>query len=188
MESRMTDGTGRALIEFLDRAAERGWLNKNTALGYRSASQKILEVENDWEEAKLSAIDVESLFRRFENLRGGEYSPKSLETYRSRFQNAIQTYLEWASNPSGWKLPSPTRRKRAEGTSPAQLEGEEASKTRQEKLQAPRPSASSGMITYPFPLREDVDAQLVLPRDLKAEEARRLVAFINALSFEEPAC
>ena len=43
------------------------------------------------------------------------------------------------------------------------------------------------MITYPFPLREDIDAQLVLPRDLKADEAKRLVAFINALSFEEPA-
>jgi hypothetical protein len=33
----------------------------------------------------------------------------------------------------------------------------------------------------PFPLRPDFLAQLVLPRDLTADEAKRLSAFITAL-------
>jgi hypothetical protein len=42
------------------------------------------------------------------------------------------------------------------------------------------------MISYPFPLRKDVDVELVLPRDLTPDEAKRLVAFVNALAIAEP--
>jgi len=187
MASQMTDKTGGSLIEFLERAAEKGWINKNTAAGYRAACQRILEVESDWEGMDLSRIDVESLIQRFVKLKGGEYSPRSLETYRSRFQNAIQTYLEWADDPAAWRPPSSARRKRTEGASSSPSQSEETGRTHGNEQRLPKLSSGGSMITYPFPLREDIDAQLVLPRDLKAEEAKRLVAFINALSFEEPA-
>lgn len=42
------------------------------------------------------------------------------------------------------------------------------------------------MIEYPFPLRDDLLARLLLPRDLTTDEAKRLVAFVNALAIDEP--
>jgi len=41
------------------------------------------------------------------------------------------------------------------------------------------------MIDYPFPLRDGLLVRLVLPRDLTAAEAKRLVAFVNALAIGE---
>jgi hypothetical protein len=181
----MTDKTGRALVDFLDRAAEKGWLNKNTAAGYRVACQRILEIEPDWERLDLSTLEVEDFIQRFVTLKGGDYTPRSLETYKSRFGKAIQTYLDWAQDPSSWRRPTPAQRKRASRTSSSHS-AEEGRVDGQKRRPPARPVPSDGMITYPFPVREDVDAQLVLPRDLRPEEVRRLVAFINALAIEGP--
>lgn len=35
---------------------------------------------------------------------------------------------------------------------------------------------------YPFPLRDDLDVSLALPRDLTADEAERLAVFIRTLA------
>ncbi len=185
MGSQMTGGTGRALVEFLDRAAEKGWLNKNTAAGYRIACHRILAIEPDWERVDLSRLEVDDIIQRFVTLKGGEYSPRSLETYKSRFGKAIQTYLDWAQDPSSWRPPTRTQQKRPgrPTSSPSAEEGSAGNRRRQLTKSSP----SDGMITYPFPVREDVDAQLVLPRDLRPDEVRRLVAFINALAMEGPA-
>jgi hypothetical protein len=36
-------------------------------------------------------------------------------------------------------------------------------------------------VEYPFPLREGQTARLILPRDLKAAEVKRLSAFMSTL-------
>lgn len=183
MSAKMTDKRGRSFLEFLDRAAEKGWLNKNTAAGYRAACQRVLEVEKDWEELDVSQLEVDSIIQRFVNLKGGDYSPGSLETYKSRFRTALETYLDWADDPSAWKPPTTSRRKRGErqALSPQGREGGDAVTP---KHRPPPPPPRNGMITYPFPLRDDTDVQLVLPRDLKPDEAKRLVAFVNALAID----
>lgn len=188
MAQKMTDKTGRSLLSFWERAAEKGWVNKNTALGYRAACQKILDVEKDWESLDVSSIDLEEMFQRFQNLRGAEYSPKSLETYRSRFRTAVETYLEWAEDPSAWRPPSPSRRTRAEkGSSTAQTEADKSTQNGKPRIARHEDKWSEkGMIEYPFPLRDDLLARLLLPRDLTTDEAKRLVAFVNALAIDEP--
>jgi hypothetical protein len=45
---------------------------------------------------------------------------------------------------------------------------------------------SSGLIEYPFPLREGQTAWLFLPRDLTASEGKRLAEFIATLSVNAP--
>lgn len=179
-----TKMTAKSLLEFLDRAAEKGWLNKNTAAGYRAACQRILEIENDWEEVDLSALDVDDILQRFVTLKGKDYSPGSLQTYKSRFRTALETFLDWAQDPSAWKPPTTARRRQ---TDPKPLKTDQsrdapASATRR---RSKAPMVEDGMISYPFPLRKDVDVELVLPRDLTPEEAKRLVAFVNALAIEE---
>ena len=48
------------------------------------------------------------------------------------------------------------------------------------------PPAASGMIQYPFPIREGVVASLTLPTNLRKTEAKRLAAFLESLAVEEP--
>jgi hypothetical protein len=43
------------------------------------------------------------------------------------------------------------------------------------------------MVDYPFPVRDGQTARLVLPRDLRAAEAKRLSAFMATLVVEEVA-
>ncbi len=38
------------------------------------------------------------------------------------------------------------------------------------------------LMHFPFPLREDLDVQLILPRDLSQEEAERLSRYIGTLA------
>jgi len=184
MTKKTTDKTGKSLITFWERAAEKGWVKKNTAAGYRAACQKILEVEKDWESVDVSTIDIQEMFHRFQNLRGADYSPKSLETYRSRFRTAVEMYLEWADNPSAWRPPSSSRRDR--GDKPSSAPQTDVDQSRQvERPETTEGSPVDGMIDYPFPLRDDLLVRLVLPRDLTAAEAKRLVAFVNALAIGE---
>ena len=42
----------------------------------------------------------------------------------------------------------------------------------------------TGMIRYPFPLRNGVEAVVVLPRDVTLREVRRLVAMMEALAID----
>jgi hypothetical protein len=42
-------------------------------------------------------------------------------------------------------------------------------------------------ITFDYPLRSDYVAQLVLPRDLSAEEAEKLCAFVQLMAYPKPA-
>lgn len=44
--------------------------------------------------------------------------------------------------------------------------------------------ASSGPLSHAFPLRQDFLAQVMLPRDLKSAEAKRLAAFIATLAVD----
>ena len=177
--------TAKALLEFLDLVAEKGWLNKNTAAGYRAACQKILEIEDDWEVVDVAALDVDDILQRFVTRKADDYSPGSLQAYKSRFRAALEMFLERAEDPSTWKPPTTARRTRSEAKSRPE-QPKEGAQARTARHRAYTPSATDGMVTYPFPLRADIDAQLVLPRDLTPEEARRLVAFVNALAIEQP--
>lgn len=183
----MTDRTGKSLIAWLDHAAEKGLLNRNTAGGYRAACQRILEVESNWEELDVSSIDIETMIQRFINLKAGDYTPGSLGTYKSRFRNALDAYLGWADDPSKWKATAPaiSRRKQNERPPTRSKRGRGVDTDPNPDPEDPH-QQGPGLITYPFPLRPNVDVTLSLPRDLRADEAKRLVAFINALAFDDP--
>jgi hypothetical protein len=54
-------------------------------------------------------------------------------------------------------------------------------------LPLPAPATSIRMMPYKYPLRDDVDAELLLPRDLTAAEANRLARYIATLPLETEA-
>jgi len=169
--------TGRALVDHWNWAAEKGLMNKNTAGGLRAACGQVLSALDDWEAVDVKALDVEDALTRFQNLKKKDFKPAVLDTYKRRFRQALASYLSYLDDPAGWRPRTVERVPRqdrngvergAEGGSGAILH--EIPKT--------------GLVEYPFPLREGQIARLVLPRDLKTSEVRRLTAFMSTLAVD----
>jgi hypothetical protein len=180
----LTDKTGASFVRFWDWAAKKGRLKKATAQSLRVAAQKILEVEENWEQVDVSGLDADELFSRFETVRASQYSPASLSTYRSRFQRALEMYLEYVRSPSSWKpgIQQRSRLRKSGATSATDQRREVAGRSKESAGQS---RGAAELIEYPFPLRSDCLVSLSLPPDLRAEEARRLAAFVTALAVDE---
>jgi hypothetical protein len=192
-----SDYTGAGLIEFLDAAVAKGWFNVTSAKALKTASLKVLEIEIGWEDVDLRTVDIDALFQRFRNLRRNDYSDSSLKVYKTRFEQAVKMYVSRLNNDANWLSYGPSPK----GTVAPKVNGESAAKPRKRstKPQVPGPAAaevpseavgrleSPALMRYPFPLRDDVDALLSLPRDLTKAEAARLGAFLSSLAREDGA-
>lgn len=188
--------TGAGLIEFLDAAIEKGWLNISSAKAMRTASQKIMSVEDGWERLDLRSLDIDGLFEQFRNLRRNDYSDDSMRIYRKRFEMAVKMHLARVDGDASWRTYGPA----VKSTSSPTTNGKTTPKRRAPSKEAPdaapreegepdvpeKPLAGSpGLLRLPFPLREDMDVHLQLPRDLTEAEAKRLSNFIHSLARPE---
>jgi hypothetical protein len=190
-------GTGQGMVEFFERAAGRGELNRTTALGIRTTARKVLAVESeDLSSVDLRGLDIDDLLGRFVRLNKADYSEGSIETYRSRFRLGIAMYLAWLDNDPDWKSAGRTAAKRTARQPAANMRaGSRTPRERPDKkaepgTSEPPPSAAAyasasanRVMTYDVPLRPDLVVRLTLPIDLTAMDAKRLSNFINALAF-----
>lgn len=175
------DTSGKALVEHWKWAADKGLMNPNTANGLRAACSQVLSVADGWETLDMRTVDVDDLCRRFQIKRNKDFKPPSLEAYKRRFAQAVQLFLEYAKDPSAWKAPSQDRSARKEKKLSSSANGETPSPAGERLV----PSAvMSGLVDYPFPLREGRLAYLRLPSDLKMAEVKRLVAYLNTLAVD----
>ena len=174
------DTSGKALIEHWQWAAEKGLMNANTAHTYRAACFQVLSsaFPEDWQGVDTTELDTDEVFNRFQNLRGKDLTPRSLQDYKGRFQQALASFLAYAENPAAWKGPRKEKSARQESSS---QRGQMS--TRRAFIQRGFAEDES-LVEYPFPIRECQTAKLYLPRDLKLSEAKRLGAFITSLAID----
>jgi hypothetical protein len=188
--------TGQGLIEFLDKAAEKGWINVSSAKALRTASHKILSIDAGWEDIDLRSLDADSVFERFRNLKRNDYSDASLRVYRSRFNQALKMHLARLDNDPQWKSYGPSgrpgtgavkrgnRKAVAQPTDSVQTEETPVLPAFETRVTPPTATKAS-LMQFPYPLRDDLDVHLSLPRDLTKSEAERLGRYINSLVREE---
>jgi hypothetical protein len=183
-----SDGSGRDFVDHWNWAAAKGLLNANTANALRAAVARVLAIEGDsWESINVRSLDVDSLLARFENLAKKDFTPESLATYRSRFIRAHRLYLSYLADPRNYRPQSkervPTERSKSRA---GRVGGKGTSTEAEDALQDGPRKAPNGveMIRYPFPVRSGVIAELVLPADLKKDEARRLATFLDSLAMD----
>ena len=172
-----------SLLTFLDTLADKGLANTNTANSYRVSVNKILGDLSPDEDLDVRRVDVETAVRRFNNRNPGLLSPSSLAEYQRRVTNVIREFVRYTENPAGYKTA---------GKSTGQKKPEKVAKAKEN----PKPlqeagSHSSGAqyftppssgLSLSYPLRPDFLAQIVIPRDMKTDEARRLSAFVMTLA------
>jgi hypothetical protein len=169
----------RSLVDHWNWAAGKGLMNGNTAAGLRSASTQVLQVIGDgWETTDVTALDVDDLLIRFQNLKKKDYTPQVLELYKKRFRKALVSYLSYLENPGSWK-PS-TQERPASSQRNGRQPKRQPETVRVVASETGHP-AGPNEVEYPFPLRAGVMARLVLPRDLTRDDVDRLSAFMSML-------
>jgi len=175
------------LVRFLVMAADKGLMNKNTALAIRNATGKVLDVLEDHERIDVRSIDRERVFQRFQNLNGMKYSPESLTTYRSRFTTALDEFVAYTTNPSAYKpqgRKSASSKKTQAGTQ-ARVKKTKSKTIANDRSDAPLLQATSSSpadsLMIPVPIREGAMVRIFgIPTDLTVDEAKKISAVIQA--------
>ena len=173
---------GRALIEHWDWASSKGLMNATTARIIKNASYQVLSVQPGWEDLEVETLNLEDAFRRFQNLKGKGLAPRSLQDYRRRFEQGVESFLAYIRDPAAWKGPGQDRPRRTDSTSTPRAKVTDHGS----RLAVPS-FDEAGLIEYPFPIRSGVTGRIELPPDLRASEAKRLCGFIMSLAIDSDA-
>jgi hypothetical protein len=177
------DYSRAALARFIEFVVEKGLVHPATAQGWRVATTKVLEELPPAELADVRRIELETTFRAFLNRNPGRLSPASVGEYRRRVGRAIEEFVRWVEDPGAYAFraagaakPPPRRRKEPAPTDRGERRSPAADPSDGEPY--------GGNIALGYPLRPDLLAQVVVPRDLTVEEARRMGAFLMTLAVD----
>jgi hypothetical protein len=179
------DTSAKALVEHWKWAAQKGLMNGTTARIMGNACSQVLSALDDWPQLDVNGMDPDEIFRRFQNLRSKDLTPRSLSDYRRRFKQALESFREYIADPTAWKGPGQERRARQ-----PQLDGASEKPLKKQATVRPPPQTRTGrveapeLIEYPYPLRSDLMVRILLPRDLRLIEAKRLGSYITTLAVD----
>lgn len=173
-----------ALMKFLDTVVTKGLMNANTAGGLKAACSRILDDLADTDDVR--GVDVNTAVVRYNNRNPGALSPNSLAEYQRRVSRAISDFVSWVENPASFK----PRARGASGKNGRKTENSSSGRASATPPDTPvhtpahaaSPAPTSTGLPLSYPLRSDFLAQVVIPRDLTSEEARRLGAFLLTLA------
>lgn len=170
--------TGKQFVDFWSWAAQKGLMNENTAYSFSSPVRQIISVNEDWETLDVSKLDVDNLLSRFQNIKGKNFKPDSLNAYFRRFKQALEMFLEYVENPTGWKYKGQNSQNRKPKNSKT---GKDSQNENNFEMPISQAEGSIQMVDYPFPLREGCIVRLKLPTDLKLSEVERLNNFMRSV-------
>ena len=182
----MADRSRAALLDFLDYLAATGLMAKATVAARKAASSPILGILEPDEAADVTALDLDQVVNRFQNLHGKKYTPQSLTTYKSRVKAAIEDFASYSANPLAFR-PSVQSRERAKprnGKPPSVPKAADNIEAFKPEVSArPVHSAVASSNILPIPLRADLTVFIQgLPFDLTAQEARKISNVVLAMA------
>ncbi|MEP7293571.1 MAG: hypothetical protein ABI835_17425 [Chloroflexota bacterium] len=190
-----TDYSKSAFLKFLDFASEKGLVKFETVRTWRVSASKLLTDLSEAEEGDVRLIDVDISARKVANRNPNDLSPSSLNTYKNRVGLAIKEFVAWRDDPTGYKprgITTKERPKFAKSANGRSDTGNQSQTRRQEaefqekntEISTREVPVTSGGLPLSFPLRPDFLAQIVIPRDLTVEEAKRLGAFLLTIGVD----
>jgi hypothetical protein len=153
------------LVQFWEKKGRDGTLNANTASAICVACKRVLSVLPHWRSHDVTKIDLEAITDRFASNWKDKLAPATIDSYRGRFEYALNYYRAFLKDPLHWH---PEITPRSASHSAVDVSG------------------GNAVSSHRFPLRSDLDVALSLPRDLSFAEAARLSAFITALAIDAP--
>jgi hypothetical protein len=186
-------GNAGGLLAFMDFMIDKGYGSAGAISPWKSAAKQVFStVEgDDFEGLDVRTFDIDEYMDRFQNRTIGRYSSGSLRAYRQRFRKAVEAYRSYLADPN-WRpaLKRNPRPKKADGDGAKRSKSTAGPRVESSAAASPShpPAPSASLIAYPFPLKGGQMAQLHLPtQGLDSEDAERLIHFIRALVFDQPA-
>lgn len=188
------EGTGRGMVAFLTMAIRKNDIVDATGSALRTGVRKVLETDEELESTKVQDYDVEEIIRRFRIRNRASMKDASLNEYEKRFRQVVDMYSKWLNDDPDWRPKARSSRPRA--AKPAASNGTSNGNGRVKAAPASvnagpvgmvesAPTPPVGMVTYPYPVRPGMLAQITLPEDLTSKEAERVAKFVASLAFEE---
>jgi hypothetical protein len=185
--------TKAALFCFLRKAETTGLYKANTVGGLRAAATKLLEDVGDGDDVR--TFNVEEAGLRYHNRHPSELSPTSLAEYQRRLRRLIDEFAAFNENPAGYRPKGRIARGQA-GKGNGDADQKPAHATRPSRTSETQPSSGSDMGHAPatgsaptvpmlrlsYPIRDDVLAEIAVPRGMTTDEAKRLCAFVMTLA------
>lgn len=172
-----------ALARFIEFVVAKGLVHPATAQGWRVATTKVLEDLTPAQAEDVRRIDVEATFKEFLNRYPGRLSPASVGEYRRRVGRAIEEFVRWMEDPGSYGFRSPARATKGDPRRRPEAAPASSSNPTRPQPRGQAPDRPDG-ISLEYPLRPDLLAQVVVPRDLTVEEARRMGAFLVTLAVD----
>ena len=172
------------LLKFLDHAGNHGLMTKNSAQSLKSACTAVFAILGEDDPEDILALDLDDLFRRYENIKGMDVSPRTLRAYRQRVKQAISNFERYKANPSQWKPAGGQRSSSTGKRAPrTQTNNQEYEVDQQARIASPVLTASSAdEITHQFPLRRDAIVRISgIPFDVTRSEMARMNAYLSNL-------
>jgi hypothetical protein len=184
----MSNGRSTAdLLKFLDYLAEKGLMPSATAASRKASANKMLAVLSEDETRDVTLLNMDDVALRFHNKNGQQYTPGSIQTYKSRVSSAIDDFRTYLENPLGFRSSSKPRKRNRSAKEPVTVSSSGVSIIRtsvaapavtHSTTQAPLPA---GVSILPVPLRQNLTIQIAgLPFDLTKSEAQKLANIILA--------
>jgi hypothetical protein len=189
-----SSGTGAGMIAFLNFAINRNEMIEGTAVALRTGVNRVLETDESFRQMSVQDMDVDDVLRRFRIKFRGKMKDASLSEYEKRFRQTADMYRKWLIHDPSWrpaprKVTAPRRSKAENGASGTAVKPAGSVSGSQKTRVAPGvsnpPAPDATMITYPYPVRPGLVAQVSLPADLTVKEAERVAKFVASLAFEE---
>ncbi|ABF51997.1 hypothetical protein Sala_0274 [Sphingopyxis alaskensis RB2256] len=172
-------------IRFLDYLGEKGLIARATASARRTAVAKVLAVLSDDEAEDVTNLDIDHVMGRFDNLNPHQYTPDSLQTYRSRLKTALEDFRSYSENPVSFRPSGQSRMRQKANGNNAKPQKSKAPTT---QTSASPPTTSSlpmvdlpNVNQLPVQLRQNLTVRIFgLPFDLTMQEAQKIANIVLA--------
>ena len=179
--------TVNEVIEFLDIVSSKGFLNPNTAGARKTACRKFFDILDDNERTVEYVRDnLDSVKARFSNL-NKDVTGATVEAYGRRVALVLKDFTEWQQDRGGWERRVSTKRsarssgdgKKKQKRASRNRKTSQARKDSQGKSNVGQEQPDSGVRTVKFPIRDDFDLEIKLPRDrLTVAELQKVAYFL----------
>lgn len=172
-------------IRFLEYLGDKGMVPQATASARRTAAFKVLSVLSDDEAQDIIGLDIDHVMSRFDNLNPRQYTPESLQSYRSRLKTALEDFRAYSENPVSFKPNGKARQRPKQGS----VVPATSSKKSQAVLHATQSSGFSNspavdlpnVSQLPIQLRQSLIVRIFgLPFDLTKQEAQKIANIVLA--------
>ena len=173
-----------AFLTFLDYLGQKGLIPAATASSRKATANKVLSILSEDESQDVLLLDIDHLMQRFHNLNPQQYTPESLQTYKSRMKTALEDFRAYTDNPLTFK---PSGQSRVKPKNNGEKVGSASSTSTQTKPSADQPKYPTShtpmpnVSVLPIPLRADLTVQIAgLPFDLTQIEAQKIANIVLA--------